>query len=433
MAAVPVHPGRRLGRAALVALFAALAGAAPALVAPAGASSGGGTTGIALAAPIGNVDPLATPQLKLRPDRLRKSTVPGTVNDREDVRVALGPTGDPASVVDTQRLVIHGAGNYIVRELGPAREAIGLGATVPPVLELGTVVWQGFSPGTRALSARLTLDPGIEAARLPMSARFEFHDAAGHLRPLLAGAVAPDAGTVTVTLTNNTASSRIVATGLGEPDSLASALDALRRSAARPGAAVPPTAGHGLPARVAGRTTGALSLNVVAPLRVTGTITAPGGSAAVSGPGLTPAAGGMSVAGTLAGVAGFTVKVARGDRIGMTLDVRPWVDVRALTPPAPDRTWARWARNNPSTKAIAAATQTLVTNAAAAARAAEYSPYLQADAPGPDLSTFTYVVAPPPKALARTRHIQPRPGGIAAAAVALLAIVGNAALLRRRL
>ena len=416
-----------------MALFAALVAGAPALVAPAHATPGGRGSGIALAAPVGNVDPLATPQLKLRPDRLRKSTVPGRVDDREDVRVALGPTGDPASVVDTQRLVIHGAGNYIVRELGPAREAVGLGGTVPPVLELGTVVWQGFSPGTRALSARLTLDPGIEAARLPMSVRFEFRDAAGRSVPLAPGAQAPDAGTVTVTLTNNTASSRIVATGLGEPGSLASALDILRRAAARPAAAVPPVAGHGLPARIAGRTTGALSLDVVAPLRVTGTITAPGGPAAISGPGLTPAAGGVSVAGTLAGAAGFTVKVARGDRIGMTLDVRPWVDVRAVMPPAPAHTWAQWARSNPSTTSIAAATQTLVTNAAAAARAAEYSPYLQADAPGPDLSTFTYVVAAPPKASAITRRMQPRPGGIAAAAVALLAILGNAAVLRRRL
>jgi hypothetical protein len=425
MAAVP--------RAMLVAFFGALAGA-PAMAVPAHAGSfSGAAGGIVLPAPVGNVDPLAAPQLKLRPDRLRTSTVPGHVNDHEDVRVALGPTGVPTSVVDTQRLVIHGAGNYIVRELGPAREAVGLGGTVPPVLELGTVVWQGFSPGTRALSARLTLDPGIEAARLPLSVRFDFHDAAGHVRPLTPGSAAPTAGTVTVTLTNNTASNRIVATGVGEPDALASALDELRRAASRPGAAVPPTAGDGLPKRLAGRTTGALSLNVVAPLRVTGTITAPGGTAAISGPGLSPAPGGMVVAGTLSGLAGFTIKVARGDRIGMTLDVRPWVDARALSPPAPAHTWKEWAADAPSSSAVADATQTLVTNAAAAARAAEYSPYLQADAPGPDLSTFTYVVAPPPLAFAVTEHIQPRPGGIAAAAVAVLAILGNAVLLRRRL
>ena len=430
MAAVPVQRRRRLGLTIPAAALLALATAVPA--ASAGVNRSGGS-GIALSRPVGNVDPLATPQLQLRKDRLRKSTVPGRVSDREDVRVALGPSGAPAAVTDTQRLVIRGAGNYIVRELGPARAAVGLGGTVPPVLELGTVVWQGFSPGTRALSARLTLDPGIEAARLPLSVRFDFHDAAGHARPLLPGAEAPTAGTVTITLTNNTASPRVVATGVGAPDSIAAVLDALRRVAARPAAAVPPTAGNGLPERVSGRTTGALSLNVVAPLRVAGTITAPGGTAAITGPGLGAAPGGVSVTGTLAAVAGFTVKVARGDRIGMSLDVRPWLDPRAVAPPAPAGSWKKWAASHPSSGAIATATQTLVTNAAAAARAAEYSPYLQADAPGPDLSTFTYVVAPPPRAFSVTVHMHPRPGGIAAAAVALLAIVGNAALLRRRL
>lgn len=432
MAAVAVHRGRQSGLALLAAFFLMVVTIAPATAgnSPAGT---GPRTGIALPAPVGNVDPLATPQLKLRPDRLRKSTVPGTVNDREDVRVALSASGDPASVTDTQRLVIHGAGNYIVRELGPARAAVGLGDTVPPVLELGTVVWQGFSPGTRALSARLTLDPGIEAARLPLSVTFAFHDRAGRSMPLNPGAAAPSAGTVTITLSNNTASSRIVTTGVGEAPSLAQVLDELRRVAAHPGAAVPPTAGHGLPMRIPGRTTGALSLNVVAPLRVTGTISAPGGTAAITGPGLTPHAGGMTVAGTLSGAAGFSVKVAAGDRIGMNLDVRPWIDDRSLAPPARAGTWKQWAASSPSNTAVAAATQTLVINAAAAARAAEYSPYLQADAPGPDLSTFTYVVAPPPRVLRVTADMQPRPGGIAAAAVALLAIIGNAALLRRRL
>ena len=401
----------------------------PALASPACTRA----NGILLPAPVGNVDPLAAPQLKLRPDRLRKSTVPGRVNDREDVRVALGPTGLPASVTDTQHLAIHGAGNYIVRELGPAREAVGLGSTVPPVLELGTVVWQGFSPGTRTLAARLTLDPGIEAARLPMSVKFEFRDRSGQVRPLAPGAAAPAAGTVTISLANNTASTRVVAAGTGEIAALAAALDRLRAAAGRPAAAVPPTAGAGLPTCLPGRTSGALSLNVVSPLRVTGTLNAPGGSAAISGPGLTPVAGGAHIAGTLNAAADFAVKVAPGDHIGMQLDVRPWLDPRTLTPPQSAHTWRQWAHSNPTTKAAAAATQTLVSAAATAARSAEYSPYLQADAPGPDLSTFTYVIAPAPRAIRVARDVQPRPGGIAAAAVAVLAILGNAALLHRRL
>src|SRR4051794_8173193 len=428
MAGAPVHRGQRAARLVAVALLAALP-----LPLSSTATAAGDRSGLRLPAPVREVDPLTTAQLGLRPDRLLKSQVPGTVHDDEHVVVALGPSGSPTAVTDTQRLDIRGAGNYIVRELGPAREAVGLGVTVPPVLELGTVVWQGFSPGRRVLSARLTLDPGIEAARLPMTVRLEFHDRNGVRRPLGAGAAAPRAGTVTVSLSNNTASNRVVDTGEVTASDLAPALDRLRRAADRPRAAVPPTAGHGLPSRLAGTTTGRVALDVVAPLRVTGTISAPGGSAAVTGPATTPASGGASIAGTLTTGAAFTVRVAAGDRIGLDLDVRPWLEPRTLAPPAPAHTWRQWARRSPSDAAVARATQTLISGAAAAARSAEYSPYLQADAPGPDLSRFTYVVAPPRGAPRLAADMQPRPGAIAAAAVALLAVIGNAEMLRRRL
>jgi len=430
MAGAVLHRGRPVAQTAIIALTVAL----PLLaldVASAGAAPE--RHRLALPKPVTEVDPLATPDLQLRPDRLLKSQVPGRVIDRENVRVALGPAGAPAAVTDTQQLTINGAGNYIIRELGPAREAVGLGDTVPPVLELGTVVWQGFSPGRRTLSARLTLDPGIEAARLPMSVRFAFTDKAGQRAALQPGARAPAAGTVTVTLTNNTASNRAVQTGVASVGPLAESLDRLRRAGDHPRAAVPPTGGRGLPSTLPGRTTGSLAVDVVAPLRVTGTITAPGGSSAIQGPATTPTAAGVSVAGTLSSSASFTVAVAAGDRLGLNLDVRPWLDPRTVTPPAPARTWVQWRRSQPTSSAIAHATQSLVLTAAASARSAEYSPYLQADAPGRDLSTFTYVVAPPPKTLRTVADVQPRPGAIAAAAVALLAIVGNATLLRRQL
>ena len=389
-------------------------------------------TGIPLLQPVHGVDPLANVNLGLRPDRLKKSIVPGPVDDLEQVRVLVGPSGAPAAVTDRQQLVLHSAGNYVVRELGPARAAIGLGNTVPPVLELGTVVWQGFSPGARSLSALLTLDPGIEATRLPMKVGLQFRNAAGRVLPLRPGAAAPADGTVTVTLSNNTGSPRSVVTGVADVRPMAQVLDRLRVAAGRPRAAVPPVAGAGLPATVPGQAQSQLSLNVVAPLRVTGTLTAPGGTAAIRGPGLSPAVDGASIAGTLSGSVTFQVSVHAGDRLGMKLDVRPWLDPRLLLPPS-GVTWRQWAATHPAASAVAQATQTMVTAAATAARAAEYSPYLQADAPGPDLSTFTYVVAPPRLTPVAARPLSARPGAITAASIALLAIVANAAFLRRRL
>src|SRR3954451_11045063 len=226
---------------AAVGVLAALMVGAALQLAPALADSPA-LVGIPLLQPVRDVDPLqGSLGLGLRKDRLLKSVVPGPVVNREQLTVAVGPTGAPVVVTDLQQLVITAAGNYIIRELGPARRAGGLGDTVPPVLELGTVVWQGFSPGRRALSARLTLDPGIEAARLPLTVRLAVADAAGHRRPLGPGASAPARGTVTVTLSNNTTSHRIIDTGVAATRPLARALDHLRLAGSRPRAAVPPT------------------------------------------------------------------------------------------------------------------------------------------------------------------------------------------------
>jgi len=388
---------------------------------------------IHLPAPVREVDPLTNVNFNLRPDRLRKSSVPGPTSDREDVVVAVGPTGTAQTVTDTQHLVIHGAGNYIVRELGPARAAVGLGDTVPPVLELGTVVWQGFSPGTRSLAARLTLDAGIESARLPLRVSFAFRDKAGHQQGLRPGAEAPTAGSVVVTLVNQTSSQRVVDSGRADLQPLVRALEMLQASAAHPRAAVPPVAGAGLPRTVPGTSTGQRQLDVVAPLRVTGTITVPGAAPQITGPGLTPTTGGASVDGTLAGSVSFTVPVQTGQRVALHLDVRPWPDARTLAPPKPFRSWRAWAASGPDDAAVAQATDTLIAGAAAAAHAAEYSPYLQADMPGPDLSTFTYVVATKTATQRAGDDLTPRPGAIALTVVAVLAVAGNAALLRRRL
>src|SRR3954447_11461396 len=388
---------------------------------------------IRLPAPVHDVDPLGGVNLGLRPDRLRKSVVPGTASDHEDVVVAVGPAGAPAAVTDTQRLVIDGAGNYIVRELGPARVALGLNDTVPPVLELGTVVWQGFSPGHRELSARLTLDPGIEAARLPLKVTLRLRDAAGRVRALDPGGKAPADGTVTVTLTNQTASLRTVETGSADVAPLAVVLDRLRRAAGRPHDAVPPVAGAGLPVALPGHAVGRRQLNVVAPLRITGTLRVPNAAPSVGGPGTTPIADGATIAGTLAGSVDFTVPVRRGQRLQLHLDARPWPDPRTVTPPAPARTWRQWAATHPSPAEVAQATDDLMAAAAASAHAAEYSPYLQADAPGPDLSTFTYVTASAAQTPRTRDGPQPRPGAIALTVVAAVAVIGNAAMLRRRL
>src|SRR5207245_11474819 len=104
---------------------------------------------------------------------------------------------------------------------------------------------------------------------------------------------------------------------------------------------------------------------------------------------------------------------------------------RLLFPP-PGASWKAWAAPQPTVAGRQSTTTTLAEAAASAARAAEYSPYLQADTPGSDLSSFHYVVAPRAATPRAVRAIEPKPGAITAAALALVAIGGNAALLWRQ-
>lgn len=395
-------------------------------VAPAAAS-------IPLPTPVHDIDPLRNAtQFGLRPDRLLTSVVPGPVNNKEAVTAYLGSDGAPSNVTDRQTMVITKPGSYIVRELGPARAVTAVGSTVPPVLELGQVVWQGFSPGTRRLSAVLALDPAIEAQRLPMSVTLAFRDAQGDRRPLLPGGVAPSSGTAEVTLVNQTQTSQVVATGTSTPRAIAAALQRLYDAARHPHAALPPYAGSGLRRQLPGHKSGLTRIDVTAPLHVHGTIRVAGAQGnPVTGPTASAVVGGARLAGSLDGSAVFDVAMRAGQRLRVDLDVTPWLDPRLLVPPAGG--WARWAASHPSVAALRTATANTVTRAAEAARAAEYSPYLQADTPGSDLSTFHYVIEQPPAATRSTAALHAKPGAIAAAVIALLAIIANGALLWRRL
>src|SRR5690349_23376275 len=61
-----------------------------------------------------------------RPERLRRSIVPGPVDDTERVEVRLGPDGAPAAVNLRQRLVLHGTGQFIVWERSTAQDVEAL-------------------------------------------------------------------------------------------------------------------------------------------------------------------------------------------------------------------------------------------------------------------------------------------------------------------
>lgn len=106
----------------------------------------------------------------LGPDRPNEtlSHAPGPVDNHEVVHVGVGPDGTVRSVVVDQRLTVHGVGDFELVLPGPALDVTAPASASPqPGLRRGAVVWQGFSPGTKELVARVTLDPRIERSKLP--------------------------------------------------------------------------------------------------------------------------------------------------------------------------------------------------------------------------------------------------------------------------
>ncbi len=357
-----------------------------------------------------------------RADRRLVSVVPGPVVNDEVVLVGLGAGGVPAEVLVEQRLRLSGQGDYQVRERGPARASEALGDEPPPVTKFGAVVWQGFSPGSRELAARLTLDPVLEAPRLPLQITVD--------GPVGPGGEITGAGTVVLTLTNATSQPATLPTAADAPAvEVAAGLDLALAAAAAPGPRLP-AAGAGLPQAVAASGPARASGATGVPLRVTGSVL--GGR--VSGPAVSPVPGGAAVAGTLppGASAELRVEIEPSTRLDLDLTVVPALDPRTLQPPDGAASWAAWAAAGPPPAARRAALDLLVATAATGARATSYSPYLGADLPGTGTTEFHYAFEVARAGLAFEPALEAKPAAIALAGVAVLLLLGNGVLLWRR-
>ena len=379
-------------------------------------------------------DPRLCPVVGCLPDRLLVSAVPGPVRSTEVVRVAVDPRGSAAEVLLEQRLLLSGRGDYQVRERGPARAARSLSDLDPPITKFGAVVWQGFSPGERELAAELTLDAGLEAARLPLGLRVSFRPAGGGAAgPLGPGGRLPGAGTVTLVLRNQTAQPATLPTATdADPAVLAPLLDRVRALAlAAPGPRLP-TAGMALPPALTVTGAAQRSGEVRVPLRVSGTLRVAGAAAQATGPGVTALPDGAAVLGTLSDVVTLTLNVDGPGQLALDLQASPVLDPRLLLPPGDATTWAAWAGARPPVAERVQALQQLVAAAAVGARAGSYSPYLGADLPGTGTTTFRYAFAAAPAVTVPAARPGVRPLGLGLTGVALALLLANGVLLWRR-
>ncbi len=369
------------------------------------------------------------------PDRALVSRVPGPVTNEERVLVGISGSGAPVQVALEQRLRLSGVGDFVVRERGPARGVRPLGdPDAAPVTRLGTVLWQGFTPGDRELAAALALDPALEQPRLPVTVSVAFTPAAGGAaRGLGAGGAVPGPGSVVVEVTGRTGQpARLPSAADAAAGPVAEALDAARTVAlAAPGPRLP-VAGGGLPTTVPVSGPATRDGTAAVPLRLTGRLTLRGAAGSVSGAGTTAVAGGAVVDGTLGGApARFEVQAGGPGTLDLALTAVPALDPRLLVPPGGLPTWAAWAAGRPTPAARRAALDLLVDVAATGARAAAFSPYLGADLPGTGSTTFAVSFAPAPAPVARAVERAPRPYPIALAGLAAVLVLAGAAAVWR--
>jgi hypothetical protein len=382
------------------------------------------------------LDIVCNPLVGGLPERCKKSSVPGPVVNDEIVLVGLTGAGGTSRVLVEQRLVLTKVGDYVIRERGPARSAVPLVKdTDPPNTKFGAVVYQGFTPGNRKLGARLTLDAGLEEARLPLGVTVTFDDGKG-AEPLGPGGRIPGAGLVRVRLQNQTSQPADLPTGAdADAAALAGPLDAaLRFAEAPPGPRLPST-DTVLPRRLQVASPGIRTSTRSVPLRITGSLRLSGTTGTIGGPKVTPLPDGGVIAGTLSGDPGaveFTAQVASAGTLLMDLSVVPTLDPRVLAPPRQLPTWSAWARSRPPVAERQAALDLLVSTAATGARASSYSPYLGVDLPGTGSTAFRYGFAPADKAAVVADTLEPRPGPIALTGIALLLLLVNSALIWRR-
>lgn len=370
-----------------------------------------------------------------RPDRLLPSSVPGPVVNDEVVRVGVAGDGTVAEVLLEQRLTLTGTGDYAIRERGPARSATSLSDDPAPLTQRGAVVWQGFSPGSRALAARLVLDPAIEAAHLPLVVEIVFTAADGSTRALDPGGVLPGPGTVRITFRNVTEQPAVLPTGQDvAPGEVAPLLDRALALARRPSSTRLPASGTGLPPQLTVTGAASVAASQATPLRLTGALRLRGTTGTVTGPATSALPDGARLAGVLGGAtaATFAVKVDGPGALSLELTAVAAFDPRVLQPPRGLSDWAAWARSRPPLAERQQALDLAVEVAATGARASSYSPYLGADLTGSGSTAFDYSFATAPVATAAKPTLQTNWGAVGLASLALLLLLGAAEGLRRQ-
>ena len=200
------------------------------------------------------LSPRTSGVLPLQPRFLRR------VFNRDLIIVGLDEDGSANAVTVVQTLRLNRLGDYVFAIPAPVVTVLpGPGTRSPPGQRTNEILWQGFSPGQRVLSARAILRPEDSAPFLPVKVRVE-----------------PHAGRTTVVIENRTAVGVPSYTGDVGPASLALTLARIRSAIGRGVFA------EGLNVDLHGPKK-PTSVEIAAPLRITGRVEAGRGPRRFSG------------------------------------------------------------------------------------------------------------------------------------------------------
>jgi len=107
----------------------------------------------------------------------------GHIQSSEHVVVGVRSDGSAASVVVTQRLLISQSGDYSFTIPAPVLSVEpGAGTQSEPGQRNTGIIWQGFSPGKRLLSARASLDALAAERGLPLAIQIKRRGGATEVR-----------------------------------------------------------------------------------------------------------------------------------------------------------------------------------------------------------------------------------------------------------
>jgi hypothetical protein len=209
------------------------------------------------------------PPLRSQAAIVRETRLPRRISSSERVEAGLDLQGTVRTVRVLQRLTLRGLGDYTFAVPAPVLDVeAGPGSRSDPGRRPNEIIWMGFSPGRRVLSALADLRADASAPALPLAVHVQ--TSAGG-RPVTQDERIDGPLRVGLVVRNTTARTVAVFSAAASPQDAAAALDGLR-SAVRAQAAVADRT-----VRVSGEVR-ARAARVSAAVRVTGELRFPAGS-----------------------------------------------------------------------------------------------------------------------------------------------------------